>query len=338
MSDTKQRHSARYEVSVGGNTFDDTGGKISDLVVDTTLDGADRFSFTLNTKYDMKEAKFKNVSWDDYKTGTDVTIKAGWGDKELAKLLAGKVQAVKSDFSREKGPLVNISGYGLLHQMTRGINERSWSDEKVGNVADEILGEYFGEKEVKKPGVKRNRIIQHNQNDYQFIKKLADKYGFNFYARKEKAHFKPNDSMGGEDPAATLTYGGRLDSFNGEVNEASKIKEVVVRYYDMNKEKEVTASATDDKAPNEKKEVFRVSCDSKSEAEEVAKSKLSVLSDSSAVGEGECRGIPELTAGASVKIKNMGSKFSKTYYVTKATHRMGSSGYKTSFEATEEPE
>jgi phage protein D len=49
------------------------------------------------------------------------------------------------------------------------------------------------------------------------------------------------------------------------------------------------------------------------------------------------RGVPKLTAGETVTVEDVGSRFSATYYVSKTTHRVGGSGYRTSFEATEVP-
>jgi phage protein D len=97
-----------------------------------------------------------------------------------------------------------------------------------------------------------------------------------------------------------------------------------------------TSASTD--ADNEKKEVFRIPCRSKKEADHIAESKLASLSHVRAEGYGEAEGVPTLTAGRTVELAGMGSRFSRNYYVTKATHRIGGSGYRTSFEAKEVPE
>lgn len=333
-------HSPRFEVTVGGQTYQESGGSVADVVVETTLDGADRFSVTMNVAFDREHAEFKGFNWDDFSTGTSVEVATGWGDEgSVSPLFVGTIHRVSTDFSAGRGPSVGVSGYGLLQEMMRGNKDRSWAETSVADVVEEVLSSYFGNTTVEGADMERDKIYQHDQSDYRFVKRLADRYGYRFYSRRDEVYFVPRSSMGGDETTATLSYGKRLNSFSGELDEATKVKEVVVRYYDMNNEKEVVGSATDDEAPNDKTEVFRVPCSSEEEASEIAAAKLDALSSSAVHAQGELeRGVPELTAGATIEIEDMGEKFSKTYYVTKATHRMGGSGYRTSFEASEVPE
>lgn len=336
---SKPTHSPRFEVSIGGNSFSEADAKVSDLVVETVLDGADRFACTLSAGFDPGQHTFKDLSWSDYETGKSVSIKLGWGgDGSLTTVFKGKIHHLKTSFDRDRGPSVAVSGYGLVHEMMRGTPDDSWSEMKVGDVVSEKLSSYFGKKEVKTSGSKREKIIQHDRSDYRFVKGLADKYGYRFYTARDKAFFVPRSSMGSDDPVATLKYAVGLDSFDGEINESNEVSEVEVRYWNMEKEKEVTGTASTD-AKNDKKQVFRIPCRSKSEAESIAETKLSQLSKSRVEGSGEARkGIPELRAGKTIELQELGEKFSGKYYVTRADHRVSSSGYRTSFEVTEVPE
>lgn len=333
-------YSIRYEVTIGGTAYTEADGRVADLVVESTLDGADRVSFTFNSRFDPETSTFSDLDWETFSTGTTVDVRLGWGGQgEMRKLFTGHIRSLSTSFSGGKGPTVSVSGYGLTHEMTRGTKDKTWTDKTVGEVVTKVLenGGYFSEKEVKDPGMKRPKIEQNNVDDYTFVRDLADKYGYRFYSERDKASFKPRSSMGQASPVATLRYGGKLDSFTGELNESTKVKKVEVRYWDMQDEKEVVGSASTD-AKTDKKEVFRMHPDSKNEADEIAKSKLSKLSRARVEGDGETRGIPALTAGATVELANMGDRFSRNYYVKKATHRIGSSGYTTSFSATEVPQ
>jgi len=338
MSGSEQgAHSPRFEVTVGGQTYQEAGGSVADLVVETTLDGADRFSLTMNVPFDTEHKEFAGFSWDDFSTGTSVDVSTGWGDSgEVTPLFVGTIHRVTTDFTDGRGPSVGVSGYGPLHDLMRGTNDRSWSETSVGDVVKEVLSSHFGDTTVDTGGMKRDKIYQHDQSDYRFVQGLADRYGYQFYTRRDKVYFVPRSSMGG-DPVATLRYGSTLESFSAELNEAEEVKKVEVRYWDMQNEKEIVGTASTD-AKNKKKEVFRVPCSSEEEAEQIAQTKLDRLSNAVVTAQGEAsRGVPEIAAGATVTVEEMGEKFSKKYYVNKATHRIGSSGYRTSFEASEVP-
>jgi phage protein D len=48
-------------------------------------------------------------------------------------------------------------------------------------------------------------------------------------------------------------------------------------------------------------------------------------------GDAETIGLPELRPNRTVLLDNLGTPFSKTYYVLQATHKIDSSGYRTRF-------
>jgi phage protein D len=333
-------HSPRFEVAVGGQAFStEAEGRMSDLVVETTIDGADRVSFSLTSPFDPETNTFPDVDWNRFSTGTEVEVSLGYGGQgSLEPVFTGHVQSVKVDFSSERGPSVSVSGYGLLHRMMRGVTDRSWTDASVTDVVGEVLSPYFETTKVESSKITRNKIVQHDRSDYQFVRHLADKYGYQFYAERDTVYFTPRSSLGSGSPVATLRFGEQLDSFTAEVNEASRVKTVDVRYWDMVREEPVVGSATRSSVGNDKTEVFRIPCDSKAEADRVAQSKLDELSTARARGHGETEGNPTLAAGRTVKLAGMGDRFSRNYYVTKASHRFGDGGYRTSFEAVEIPQ
>lgn len=334
------RYSPRFKVVVDGTKFQEPGGRIADLVVETTLEGADRFSFTLNYPFDPEHHDFSGLNWGQFEVGKSVDVSMGFGgDGSLTPLFMGTINSIRTEFDQDRGPSASVSGYGLLHATMKGTESRSWSKTKIDGVVKEVLGNYdqFSTVDVDRTGLKREKIIQHNESDYHFLRKLADKYGYRFYANRDEVHFKARSSMGAGSKVANLRYGDSLHQFSGELNESSEVSKVEVRHWDMKNEKEIVGTATAT-ANNSKKEVFRVPCRSKKEAEKIAETKVTRLSKALARGEGEADGVPEIKAGETIELLDMGKRFSKNYYVTKATHRMGGSGYRTSFEVTEVPE
>lgn len=336
-TDTSPVYSPRFELSFGGTTYQEAGGLISDIVVETTVDGADLCQFKINKPYDPEHHDFLDLSWGDIEPGTDIELKLGWGGSGSIKpVFTGTSQSMRTEFNPDQGASVSVSGYGKMHEMMYGQKERSWAEETISNVAEEVIGEYFGTVEVDGPGIERKTIVQHGENDYRFIRGLADDYGFEFYAERDTAYFKPRGDIGSGDPVATLTYGNTLDSFSAEISKSDQTQTVQVRYWDMNAEKEVVGEASGDEGEGTR--VYRVLCDSKKEADRIAQSKLSELQMARARGHGEADGNPKIMAGKIIDLKEMGERFSKKYYVTRAAHRMTGSGYRTTFEVKEIPE
>lgn len=330
----KPRYSPRFEVTVGDNRFQEPGGRIADLVVETTLDGADRFSFTLNYPFDAELGEFSGLTWDDFAVGTDVEIAMGYGgDGRLTPLFTGTIRSIEGSFTLESGPSVSVSGYGLLWQTMQGTPSDSWTESTVGEAVRDVLSSYaFSTVDVQDAGIKRAKLIQDDQSDYRFVHDLATTYGFEFYAERDEVYFVPRSASGGE-PTAELWYGEALHDFQGEITKSRADRTVEVRAWDVQKKEEIVATAGESNARH--KEVFRVPAMSRDEADHIAQTRLNRYADGLVEGHGQADGNPAIRAGVTITLGELGSRFSGDYYVTEATHRMGGSGYRTTFEATE---
>ncbi|MCL9812062.1 phage late control D family protein [Natranaeroarchaeum aerophilus] len=331
------RYSPRFTVSVGGETFQEPGGRIADLVVVTSYEGADRFSFTLNYPFDEELDEFAGLSWDDFETGTDVDISMGYGsDGDLTELVTGKIHSITGEFTVDRGPSVQISGYGLLREMMQGTQSDSWSETTIGETVEDVLGKYpFASVEIDGADIKREKLIQNACSDYRFVDNLASTYGFEFYAERDTVKFVPRSSAVTETPVTELWYGEELHDFFGEVIQQRETHEVEVRSWEIDTKEAIIATAGGSDAKH--KEVFRVPALSREEAEQIAQTKLNHYSEAIVEGHGEADGMPEIRAGQTIELAELGEMFSGRYHVTKAVHRMGDMGYRTSFEATEVP-
>ncbi len=333
--DNHPRYSPRFKVMVGDQKFQEPGGRIADLVVETSFDGADRFTFSLNYPFDEELDEFAGLSWDDFEIGTDVEIAMGYGDDgELTDLLTGKIQSLSSEFTVDQGPSVQVTGYGLLWETMQGTNSESWEETTVGAAVEDVLGDYaFSEIDVEGAGIERDILIQNGCSDYEFVNDLATTYGFEFYAERDAVRFVPRSSAVTDDPVEELWYGEDLHDFFGEISQRREIHEVEVRSWDLDEKEEIIAS--EEGGDPQHKEVFRVPAMSPDEAERIAETKHKQFADDVVQGHGEADGIPEIRAGETIELAELGDRYSGTYHVTKATHRMGASGYRTTFEATE---
>ena len=336
MSGLQPRYSPRFTVDIGSTTFQEPGGRIADLVVETTLSGADRFSFTLNYPFDEELGEFSGLDWGTFEIGTDVAIAMGYGgDGTLTPLLTGAIESLHAEFTPEKGPTVTVSGYGLLKQLMNGTNSRSWAETTVNKAVDDVLSSYpFGTVDVQEADIKRVKLIQDNQSDYRFLEALADHYGFAFYAERDTVRFRPRSGRGSDrEPVAELWYGEALHDFYAEITDTKADHRVEVRSWDAEAGEEIVATAGTSSADHT--EVFRVPVMSRNEATQIAAEKHSRHADGRIEGHGEADGTPAIRAGEVISLAELGDRFSGDYYVTSATHRMGAAGYRTTFEATE---
>jgi phage protein D len=71
------------------------------------------------------------------------------------------------------------------------------------------------------------------------------------------------------------------------------------------------------------------------EADERAKAILDERAQDFVTGSGECIGLPEIVPDVNIELGGMGRGFSKTYWVSEATHKLDGAGYSTTFKVQE---
>lgn len=342
-------YAPRFRVEVGNRTFTDATGVLSDLSVDTTMDGADRFKFNANYPFDHSNGEFTGFEWDDFAPGTPVKMWLGYGEQldtdtpaaqpEADPAFVGRISAVKTDFPSGGTPSIAVSGFDLLHDMTKGTKERSWEETTVSDVVREVAREYFGNKvDVDETGLEPDSIVQDKKNDLQFLAtELGEAYGFEVFARRDEFFFKTRDRRKRPGtPIVTLRYGESLSSFSPELNDAEQVKTVEVRDWDPARKTEIVGTAEQEEGSG--KLVLRRTVGSADEARSIAEAELNRVADSFVTGSGETIGIPELRAGVTVRIEGVTRRFTGDYFVEQATHGLGGSGYTTSFQVTERPQ
>jgi phage protein D len=318
----------RFLVTIGGTEFHEYSGTVTNVVVDTTIEGANRFVLTLVNPFDHEQGSFQDLKWKSLEPGTAVQISLGYGESTPStKVFKGEIATVEPDFQPGQPPKVKVTGYSPLWKMMQGTNSKSWEEKELGKIVSAVASEHLDSVTTEKATVKPKRVFQDDQSDYRFIKELAEKYGFEFFVSLGKGTFRPKTGGSSpDDPVAELYYGESLEAFSGELRPPEH-GTVEVRHWDETKEKKITATASNEKGSG--KRVYRIPVDSQSEAKKIAQSKLDELL---VEGYGETFGIPSVVAGTVVKLDGLGSKFTNNYYVTRATHRVGDSGYRMSFE------
>lgn len=323
-------YAPRLSLEVGSETLPEYD-YVSDVVVDTTVDGADHFSAILTHPFDHEQVDFEELPWGeiDPTEAKPVTVELGYGES-LTTVFQGAVESMAVEFEPGDPPRGVVTGYGPLRDMMRGTNADSWEEPTIEDLVGAVAGDYLGSLEIQKADMQLERRFQRDhQSDYDFVRELADDYGFEFFADLGTGYFRPQPAGNpSEAPCATLYYGESLEYFRAE-RRAPDHGTLEVRYYDEAEEQEVVGSASNGDGSGT--DVVRTQVDSEAEANAVA---ASLLQGTQTEGVAETFGVPSIRAGKVVEVEGVGEIFSGEHYVTEATHRFGDDGYTMSMELT----
>ncbi|CAB1062424.1 hypothetical protein D1BOALGB6SA_7201 [Olavius sp. associated proteobacterium Delta 1] len=336
-----------FQILVEGKDLLAEKMEVTSVQVDNILDGADHFSFTIDNGFDLTNREF-NWLMSLLAFGKKVKIHLGYTDiKKLELMHFGLITSVSVDFPSGGVPQITVSGFDFSHCMMQGRQSRSWDSKKDSQVAREIASEHNLKSDVQDSQVIHPRVEQTQESNYHFLKRLADRNGFELYVFNDTLFFK--EPSCNESAAVTLEWGKGLISFSPDVNLAKQIAAVEVRGWDMKSKKEIVGKAkkgdelgrdsgrrsgADVMASIYKEDTvlrIRQPVYSQQEADRQAKAILRKRSEIFVKGSGQSVGIPEIRADTNIELLGLGKVFSKTYYIEKATHTINASGYKTAF-------
>jgi phage protein D len=339
-----------YQIKVNdADLLEDLFMEIASVQVDNTLKGADRFTFTVNSMFNFEDREFAFLT-DLFAFGNSVEIRMGYKDSQkLPLMLRGKVTAVQTSFPASGLPQITVSGYDLSYCMTVGTAKKplKYPDQTDSEIVTSIAGQYGLNPIVQDTRVKHPLTEKGQQSDMQFVERLAERNGFEFYTFDRDLYFQPpaNEETG----LILLEWGKGLLSFSPELNISQQITKVEVRGWDVASKKEIVGTAGKgeeggrDSGRHSGGEVMQSVCResgelkvripvfSKQEAERWAEAILKKRAELFVQGTGESIGLPEIRADQNIRLGGLGQQFSKRYYVEQSTHTINTSGYRTTF-------
>ena len=219
-----------YELKVENKNVLEKGVEIASVSVDHSLDSADQVTFTINNAFDIAK---RELNWLDelIAFGKKVEVRMGYVDK-LQQMFVGLITSVRTSFPSGGLPQLEVSGYDLSHCMMKGKKSRSWNKVKDSDIARTIASEYNLEKgNVEETQVEHTKVKQNEESDFDVLKRLAERNGFELFVFGEKLYFRlpAND----ETAVVTLEWGKSLLSFSPELNIADQVTEVEVRGWNV---------------------------------------------------------------------------------------------------------
>jgi phage protein D len=336
------------------NMLRDLHLEVTSVTVDDTLDGADRFSFVINNGFDVSKREFIEARGktlpEFFQFGSPVEVYMGYGDKSrFDMILTGIVTELRTSFPSTGLPQLTISGYDHSYCLTKGTQSKNWENKKDSDVVREIARDYNLTANVEDTQVVHPKIERSQESAAQFVGKLAQRNGFEFFVTQKELIFrKPaNDKRG----VIELEWGRGLVSFSPEINLAEQVAEVEVFGWNIQNKQQIIGKAKRGDEPGRDPnrtsgaEQIQKVCKadaatlrvrepvfSQQEADLRARAILKRRAEGFVGGRGESFGIPELRANTNVSLGGLGEFFNTTFYVHKTTHTVDASGYRTSFE------
>ncbi|HBV97848.1 MAG: hypothetical protein JL50_17945 [Peptococcaceae bacterium BICA1-7] len=332
-----------FEVSVEGANLVRGGVGITAITVNTSVEKADSFTFTVSNAFDVMTRAF---NWLDYfKVGKYLKISMGYADN-LVTVFDGLTTSVRFDFTPEESPKIVVSGMDRTFLLMKGIKSRSFIDKKHSDVVSAIAGEHsLSTGTVDDTGVLHKIIEQSRASDYQFISWMARENNYEFFIVGKKLYFRKYSNAS---PAITLEWGKTLQSFSLEVDIADQVGGVTVRGWDTAQKKEIVAQSGSvsklGSGSTTGQDLIKRLCgssikeyeyDGNVTSQAMGEKKATAILNQRAMkfvaGNGEMIGVPDVRAGQFIRVDKVGSSLSNNYYLTSVSHVIGSSGYNTQF-------
>lgn len=343
---------------------------VSQVEVDLVMNAPSSFSFTLANCYNLEKGRFETGHGEDLlellALGADVEVCMGYGDaKSTPTAILGLVTAIATSFPETGSPELTVSGYDHAFPLKQGKNSESWKDRYHSDVVQLIASFHNLNADIDKTTERQPQIEQNQISDWDFLVKLcgrdsddAKSLQFEVYiepdgvVKRPVLHFgKPRERS---EPVVRLKWGAGLLSFRPEVNLAGQVAKVEVYGWDVKRKEAIVgrASADDVLGPQAKSIAQNVTSIAgapgkapvlrlrqpvftQAEANKRARAALSDITKKFLTGDAESIGLPELRPDRTVYLDNLGTAFSKKYYIEQATHRIDSGGYRTKFKVRE---
>lgn len=330
------RSATSYEVTIGGKTFkQDSADGLEQLVLEDHVDMVEHLSVRIAGNEGSPE-------W-DVNIGDTVEAKLGAGEVVLFK---GEVIAVEPSWSVDGLMTLNIRCLDNAHRLARGRKTRFFENKKDSDVAQTVGGECNLAVECDPTEETHAYILQRNESNLAFLKRLAARNNFQVAVDEGKLIFKKAAFSGAP---TKIEMGKSLRSLRMGFNSMEQVDKVVVRGWDIREKKEIVGTATtgdiesigggqlgastsSSKFGEHVAYITDVPVSSQAQANAVAKAELNRLARQ--FGKGTCTvdGNDGLRAGTVVEFAGLNAKHNGKFYIVSSRHIISpSTGYLTEF-------
>jgi len=330
---------------------------VTSVEADLKLSAAGRFSFTIAHCFDWKERMFLSgygqPVLDILTFGARVDVFMGYGQlATLTRVITGTITEISTSFPEGGTPELTIGGTDDLFALSVGKTSRSKKECTDSLFVQLIAQDHALRTQIAPTFDVHDQIEQNQESDLDCIGKLAKRNAFEFFCDPDGTlHFaKPQDRQKG---IVELNWGEGLFSFKPEAILADQVTRVEVYGWDKDNKRAFkgVANAGEESGKDAQRKTggeqlraalnrdvvltLRQPVFSEAEANQRAKAVLDDHAKKYLTGDAECIGLPMIVPDRNVLFGNLEPRFSKTYYVQEAVHKVDASGYRTRLKVKE---
>lgn len=323
-------------------------GDISSVEIVEYLESPGKFTILFNDVLDMKKQKFRWLDDNRIQPGNLIEISFNYASSSNKSTLVflGRINSVTHDFDFSGKATLSVTGFDLSHDL-----QESWSGNCVYNDKkySQVVSSIASSNELNRGKVDETTQVYENvsrlfdEDDYKFIRRLAEGIGYEFFVREKSYYFrKPEDD---KDAKMIFTNGINIVTFTPQVNSSILVHEVKVISWNRYEKDIISQTATlkdiekcvyippvlKGQTPVKKIRKFINALDA-DEAKTRSIAELKRKNKKLFTGRLENIGNPSLRPGITVKIEKVGKRFSGTYYVEETKHIINRDRYLTTLE------
>lgn len=338
----------RARIDISGVTLAaDVSRHVLSVRYDNDIELADMFTIVL----DNAGNRFTDSPL--FVPGKEVELHLGYGD-DLHPMMLGEIASIEPSFPQSGAQTITVSGYDRSQRLRHSIPDRPaflFANDSL--MATQIALEAGLIPIVDPSSFPPEEALPRTAPDMTILKERAYANYFEVFVRWDKLYFRfprPQKEL------IELEWGRNLSSFAPRLSHAGLAGVQVVRSYDedlaLNIVGVATAASLDldtilerlgeagigGLATLGRRTVNKESVRSPIDAVALAKSMLQDLLDGMYEASGSCIGLPALLAGQYIEVTGVGRRFSGRYRLSRVSHTLDASGYRTDFDVTQRAE
>jgi phage protein D/phage baseplate assembly protein gpV len=289
------------------------------------------------------DAHFTLLDGSTFVIGAPLAISLPTPTNQIVAVFAGDIVSVGVEQGMGGRHELVVTAYEGTHKLAAQTQQKSYLKQTRGDVVKAIAGRNGLSAKVEGSVGAAEPYLLQTSTDYAFLSELATDLGFEWFVSGKNLHFRPRPSTAG----TTLKWGEDLLRFQARYSAAdAAVQSVTVRGWDPAKQAAITgddsvsasppahvlgsnaplASGSHSKAKSsfgKKLVVGSAAVRDAAEAKAVATSIAKDMLGDAMTARGETVGNPSVKPGTMVKVENMGTKLSGSYYVTEVEHVFG---------------
>jgi phage protein D len=295
--------------------------------------------------------------------GANLELRMGYyGVDEPPLMLTGQIATISPSFPATGAPILTVNALSLLYTLQRHVeNMTPYFENKTYSEIAEAIGRELDMAVEIPPGQQQDEtpveyILLNNEYPIVFLMRLARRQGYDLYLNLPDDNGEPTLYFGRaatHDVTYELEWGKSLINFTPTVKVKGQVSKVIVRGWNPlaeGDEREITGEATladldrdypdpqmlqsiDSALAQTHEEIVDEPIETQEQADERARSILEGLANELITAKGTTIGLPDLRAGRIIAVKGLGHRYDGRYFIKESRHIIGSSGYRTEFDA-----